>query len=82
MARSYKPKDTKANGNTPREWTQLVPHKYCGRTELGRPGKSNKVQRCQDCQVIKAQQASVANKGGKSRRQDKISWGLEMEAFD
>jgi hypothetical protein len=61
------------------EWTEQVPHKYCGKIDQGRKGKPNKVHLCEQCLVIKGQQAKWADglQDMKSkRRREKMSWHI------
>ena len=43
----------------PKEWTDQVPHKYCGALDMGRIGKPNKAHRCEACLAIKARQSKL-----------------------
>lgn len=51
MARSIDRAARASNIQTPAEWTEQLPHKWCGRLDAGRKGKPNKTQKCDDWYV-------------------------------
>ncbi|KAL2128923.1 hypothetical protein VTI74DRAFT_8470 [Chaetomium olivicolor] len=77
MGHSYDKAPSTTAGKTPIQWTEQVPHKYCGKLDLGRPGKPNKAHRCEACLLIKARNAKW--KDGpqdlrKQRMREKMGW--------
>ena len=48
MGRSYDKANRATNTEAPPQWTEQLPHKYCGKLDRGRRGKPNKAQKCDD----------------------------------
>jgi len=80
MGHSYNKAAKATNIETPKQWTDLQPHKYCKRTDWGRSGRPNKAQKCDACQAVKASMAKASRMDTAARRQEKISW--EAGGFD
>lgn len=77
MARSFKARQSGGtNPQTPPNWTEMVPHKYCGAMDLGRVGKDNKAQKCAACLTVKAQMDGANDRATKRRREEKMSFAL------
>ncbi|EPE04492.1 transporter protein [Ophiostoma piceae UAMH 11346] len=77
MARSHNIKQSaRADDKKPPNWTDLVPHKYCGALDYGRKGKSNKSQKCAACMEVKAQHDHATEKATKDRRSDKMQFSI------
>ncbi|KAL2117707.1 hypothetical protein VTJ04DRAFT_7367 [Mycothermus thermophilus] len=81
MGRSY-PKNPSTTSRTPIQWTDQVPHKYCGKIDFGRVGRPNKAHRCDACLAIKYKESRFRDgpKNIKAGRMEKMAW-LTGEAW-
>ncbi|KAM7219329.1 hypothetical protein V8F06_005228 [Rhypophila decipiens] len=75
MGRSYNKAHKATNVQAPKQWTDVTEHKYCKQVDLGREGKPNKAQKCDQCLAIKAQQEKLTQMDTSARRQEKMGWG-------
>ncbi|KAK4185731.1 hypothetical protein QBC35DRAFT_388843 [Podospora australis] len=75
MGRSYD-RGSGGGGDSkiPMQWTDEILHKYCGKVDRGREGKSNKAQKCDECILIKASREKAQQKDTSSRRNEKMGW--------
>ncbi|KAK4199815.1 hypothetical protein QBC40DRAFT_254698 [Triangularia verruculosa] len=73
MGKSYDNKP-KVAAQKPHNWDDQITHKYCGAVDVGRTGKSNKAQRCEQCVMIKASLAKQEHRETNSRRNEKMGW--------
>ena len=74
MGHSYDKARRATNTEAPIQWTEELPHKYCGKIDRGRRGKANKAQKCDACQAVKAARAKAAQLDMSHRRQEKMGW--------
>ena len=79
MGHSYDKAAKATNIEPPPQWTDEITHKYCGKTDRGRIGKSNKAQKCDACLAVKAQQAKEAQRDSNNRRQEKMDWAMSYD---
>ncbi|KAL2021881.1 hypothetical protein VTK56DRAFT_6476 [Thermocarpiscus australiensis] len=69
---SYDEARRATNIATPAQWTEPLPHKYCGKIDLGRHGKPNKTQKCDECTWIKRWRLRCERGVGSDRQQEKM----------
>ncbi|KAK0733775.1 hypothetical protein B0T26DRAFT_634081 [Lasiosphaeria miniovina] len=77
MGHSFNRAHTATNIEPPPQWQDITTHKYCKRVDLGRLGKPNKAQKCDECLAVKAASSKANQRDAAARRQEKLSWGLE-----
>lgn len=74
MGGSYDNAPRATNVDPPIQWTEELPHKYCGKIDRGRRGKPNKAQKCDACMAVKAAGAKAAQRDSAHRRREKMGW--------
>ncbi|KAK4135824.1 hypothetical protein BT67DRAFT_377020 [Trichocladium antarcticum] len=74
MGHSYDKAKRATNTEAPIQWTEELPHKYCGKIDRGRSGKANKAQKCDNCILVKAARVKAAQRDTADRRQEKMGW--------
>lgn len=70
-------------GSTPKNWTAVRPHKYCGKMDYaGKAGKANKTHNCAACAAKKAEVQRHDAIATSNRREEKMGWLAPQGDYD